>query len=96
MAFAKAGIKIPSGYGGIKDINGNRIITSAAQMYRFMSNRYGSMMTAYNSGTSKKGVYIGLTKLGMGYSGHVTIISPSFNSETYIRSMRSASFWPVR
>ena len=95
LAFAKAGIKIPSGYGGLKDVNGNRIIISAVQMQRFMSTRYGSLMTDYKAQTSTNGIFIGLTKPGMGYSGHVTIIKSGFYSKTYSENMRSMYFWPV-
>lgn len=96
LAFAKAGVRIPSGYGGIKDVNGNRIIISAVQMHRFMSTKYGSIMIRYSSETSTKGIYIGVTKPGVGYSGHVTIIRPGFNSHTYSDAMSKISFWPIR
>jgi RHS repeat-associated protein len=95
LAFAKAGVKIPSGYGGLKDINGNRIIISAKQMYNFMSTKYGSLMSKYSTTTSTKGIYIGLTKPGMGYTGHVTIIKPGFNSSTYFSSMSNMYFWSI-
>lgn len=95
LAFAKAGVRLPNGYGGIKDVNGNRIIISAAQMNKFMTTKYGSLMSSYSSQTSTKGIYIGVTKPGMRYSGHVTIIRSGFNSKTYSSSMRSMSFWSV-
>ena len=95
LAFAEAGIKIPSGYGGLKDVNGNRIIISASQMQKFMSAKYGSLMTTYSKSTSTNGIYIGLTKSGMGYSGHVTIIKSSFNSNTYSSTMRAMYFWAI-
>lgn len=94
LAFVKAGVKIPNGYGGIKDVNGNRIIISAQQMYNFMSAKYGALMTTYSSGTSTKGIYIGLAKYGAGYSGHVTIIKPGFNSFTI--DSRAAYFWSIK
>ena len=95
LAFAKAGVNIPNGYGGLKDINGNRIIISAKQMYNFMSTKYGSLMTKYSSSTSTRGIYIGLTRPGMGYTGHVTIIKPGFNSNTYSSSMNNMYFWSI-
>jgi len=96
LAFAKAGIKIPSGYGGLKDVNGNRIIVSAAQMHKFMSTKYGTLMTSYNSKISTKGIYIGLTKPNSGFSGHVTIIKPGFVSKTYEGYMRAMYFWSIK
>lgn len=96
LAFSKAGVRIPSGFGGLKDVYGNRIIISAEQMYKFMSTRYGALMTNYNAKTSNNGIYIGLTRPEMSYSGHVTIIKSGFNSKTYSSSMRSMYFWPVK
>jgi len=96
LAFAKAGVKLPRGYGGLMDVNKNRIIISAQQMYRFMSTKYGTLMSAYSSSTSTKGIYIGLTNPGAGYSGHVTIIKPGFNSFLHYESMRSTHFWSIK
>ena len=94
LAFAKAGVRIPGGYGGLKDVNGNRIIISAKQMYNFMSTKYGSLMQNYSSQSS--GIYIGLANPGMGYSGHVTIMKSGFNSKTYSDYMSSMYFWPAK
>lgn len=96
LAFAEAGVRIPNGYGGIKDVNGNRIIISATQMNKFMTTKYGSLMSTYSSQTSTKGIYIGVTKPGMAYSGHVTIIRSGFNSNTYSNAMQAMNFWSIR
>ncbi len=95
LAFAKAGVRLPNGYGGLRDVNGNRIIISASQMNKFMTTKYGSLMSTYSSATSTKGIYIGVTKPGYGYSGHVTIIRPGFNSNTYSGSMKTMNFWSI-
>ena len=95
LAFAKAGVNIPRGYGGLMDVNGNRIIVSASQMYRFMSTKYGDLMSSYNSATSKNGIYIGLTKPNQGFSGHVTIMKTGFRSYDYSNSMKQMNFWSI-
>jgi len=82
-------------YKRLKDINGNRIIISAAQMYKFLSTKYGTLMSKYDPVTSSKGIYVGLTSPGTGYSGHVTIIKPGFNSSTFSANMRITSFWKI-
>ena len=96
LAFAKAGVKIPKGYGGLKDVNGNRIIVSAYQMQKFMSTKYGSLMTAYKQSTSTNGIYIGLTPPNIPTTGHVTIIKTGFLSNTYSSGMRATYFWPIK
>lgn len=96
LAFVRAGIKLSKGYVGLIDDNGNRIIISAARMNEFMMNKYGSMRSAYSQSASKKGIYIGITKPSVKYSGHVTIISPGFNSNLYISDMKTMNFWSVK
>jgi len=96
LAFVEAGIKLPSGYGGLEDTNKNRIIISAVQMQKFMAKKYGSLMRFYDPRTSKNGIYIGLTIRGKNYSGHVTIIKSGFKSSLYESSMRAMYYWPIR
>ena len=95
LAFADAGVRIPHyrRYGGIKDVNGNRIIISAARMSEFMHDRYGALRTNYSRATSTNGIYIGLTGRA-GVSGHVTIIKPGFFSNH--GGYPQQHFWPIR
>jgi len=95
LAFAEAGVRIPNGYGGLRDVNGNRIIISATQMNKFMTTKYGSLMSTYSRQTSTNGIYIGVAKPGVGYSGHVTIIRPGFNSNTHYYDMQTTNFWSI-
>ena len=94
LAFADAGVKIPhyKRYGGIKDLNGNRIIISAARMSEFMHDRYGALRIDYSRATSTNGIYIGLTGTG-GVSGHVTIVKSGFFSSH--GGYRTQHFWAI-
>ena len=95
LAFEAAGIKIPRGYDGLISANGNRIIISAVQMNRFMTDRYGDLMTPFSRQTSTNGIYIGVAKPGVGFSGHVTIIRPGFVSLTLESAMQTMNFWSI-
>lgn len=57
---------------------------------------YGSLMSTYSSQSFTKGIYIGITKPGIGFSGHVAIIRPGFTSFTHEGSMQTMNFWTIQ
>jgi hypothetical protein len=92
LALIRAGVKLPKHF---LDGSGNGVITSAEKMYDFMAKRYGHFMRQWNGNQNQRGFYIGVTKPGFSYSGHVSKVGYNFSADFHSGAMSKMAFWHV-